>query len=105
MHQRRRFHRAIRVDVEIPGETEIADIAVVDAGERTEALFVVASAGGQPVTGLGVRIDDAFAGYHARIASGRRESVGRLIIRATAGGEQERRQVDYSMHRIARVKR
>ncbi len=30
MHQRRRFHRAIRVDVEIPGETEIADIAVVD---------------------------------------------------------------------------
>ena len=29
MHQRRRFHRSIRVDVEIPGETEIADTVEV----------------------------------------------------------------------------
>jgi hypothetical protein len=47
--QRRRLEAAVRRGFELPRETELRDIAIVDLIERTESLFVIVAAVRQPI--------------------------------------------------------
>jgi hypothetical protein len=62
-HQWRGFHRAIGIDVEIPGQLEIRDIVLVNVSQRAESLLIISAPMREPVAWLFVRIDDSFRGY------------------------------------------
>ncbi len=51
-HDRGRFLPAVGVERDREGEAELADIAVVDVGQRAEALLVIGAAIGKPVVGI-----------------------------------------------------
>jgi hypothetical protein len=48
-HQRRRFLTAGGVEIEIPRQLQIADVALINASERTEALLIVSATVRQPL--------------------------------------------------------
>ena len=86
--ERCRFLRAADVEVAVPGEAELADVARVDLGERAEALLAVGPAGRDPLARLGVggheplRIDGG--------GGGRRGGVGGNGCIAPAAASRER---------------
>jgi len=54
-----RLITAVTVEIHVPGESELADVLIVDLLQRTEALLVVGAAIAHPVAGVIVSVDEA----------------------------------------------
>jgi len=84
-----RFLTALRVDVDIPGETDVLDVRIVDLVEGAETLFVVVAAGEEPGARLAIGLEQALRvdGRGAQGVGGR-SRLGLRRFTATGGHER-----------------
>jgi hypothetical protein len=79
-HHRGRLLPAVGIEVDGPGEAELADVPVVDVGQRAEALLGVGASVAEPVVRVAIRGEQArfgdIPGLGFAVAGGERQHRG-----------------------------
>ena len=85
----RGLHRAVGIDIEIPGQPKVGHIAVGDLCQRAEALLVIGASVGQPVTRLCIGVDNSIGRHRTNRSVRRVARRSRCILVAATGSDQE----------------